>query len=391
MPSPTTANTHLPLPTLLSQTLVAFTIECDNEFEHKMPHRTTLSTLPAKTGGGPWLVSLVMFSNFMQFVAEQGIKVGDLQRQARTAKLSLDGMQRWGYVIVAPDPADSRPKPPLRDWIIRPAAKGRQAQQVWRSLFAIIEQRWHARFGKRQIDLLRDSLQALVRQFDLDLPEYLPVLGYGLVTEVPDFQRKSGLTHPTAVATLPLSALLSQVLLIFTLDFERESALSLAIGANVMRILPDQGVSIRDLPRLAGVSKEAIKMSLSFLEKRGYVVVAPDPAAAKTGPVKTKRIRLTARGRAAQADYHQRLGAIEANWQSRFGKEVISNLRNALEPLVGEPKLGEPKLGKPKAELSPLFQGLKPHPDGWRASIPQPETLPHHPMVLHRGGYPDGS
>jgi hypothetical protein len=27
----------------------------------------------------------------------------------------------------------------------------------------------------------------------------------------------------------------------------------------------------------------------------------------------------------------------------------------------------------------------------WRASVPNPETLPHYPMVLHRGGYPDGS
>ena len=31
----------LPLPTLLSQPLVAYTIEFDNEAEHRMPHRTT--------------------------------------------------------------------------------------------------------------------------------------------------------------------------------------------------------------------------------------------------------------------------------------------------------------------------------------------------------------
>jgi hypothetical protein len=32
---------HLPLPALLSQALVAFTIEFDNEFERQVPHRTT--------------------------------------------------------------------------------------------------------------------------------------------------------------------------------------------------------------------------------------------------------------------------------------------------------------------------------------------------------------
>ena len=31
---------QLPLPALLSQALVSFTIELDNEFEHQMPHRT---------------------------------------------------------------------------------------------------------------------------------------------------------------------------------------------------------------------------------------------------------------------------------------------------------------------------------------------------------------
>ena len=35
--------------------------------------------------------------------------------------------------------------------------------------------------------------------------------------------------------------------------------------------------------------------------------------------------------------------------------------------------------------------GLQPYPDGWRAKVRAPETLPHHPMVLHRGGFPDGS
>ncbi|MGB7741631.1 MAG: hypothetical protein WBL41_02645 [Terracidiphilus sp.] len=40
---------------------------------------------------------------------------------------------------------------------------------------------------------------------------------------------------------------------------------------------------------------------------------------------------------------------------------------------------------------SPLLQGLHPYPDNWRASLPMPEVLPHFPMVLHRGGFPDGS
>lgn len=51
---------RLPLSALLSQVLVAFTIECDNEFERQMPHRTSNYGSTAGQGAGPWLVSMAM-------------------------------------------------------------------------------------------------------------------------------------------------------------------------------------------------------------------------------------------------------------------------------------------------------------------------------------------
>ena len=47
---------RLPLPALLSQLLVAFTIEFDNEFERQTPHRTTNH---GGVPGAPWLVSIL--------------------------------------------------------------------------------------------------------------------------------------------------------------------------------------------------------------------------------------------------------------------------------------------------------------------------------------------
>jgi hypothetical protein len=49
---------------LLSRALVAFTIEADNEAEHRMPHRTTSQGRSAGAPG-PWLVSLVMWENWL--------------------------------------------------------------------------------------------------------------------------------------------------------------------------------------------------------------------------------------------------------------------------------------------------------------------------------------
>jgi len=118
----------LPLPTLLSRLLIAFTTEFDNEAEHRLEHRTTLDGAGGR-GRGPWLVSQAMWANFMQFVGEDGVslrQVGDL-----AGLTNLAGLERWGYITVRPDPADQRPAPPRRDWIVRPTRAGRRAQEVW--------------------------------------------------------------------------------------------------------------------------------------------------------------------------------------------------------------------------------------------------------------------
>jgi hypothetical protein len=147
-----------PLPTLLSQVLVAFTIEFDNEAEHQVSHRTTTGR-----DGGPrgasWLASQVMWSNVMQFVSAEGILVRDLHSRARTRRDSLTGLQRWGYVDLKPDPSDGRISPPRGDLVVRATAGGRRAQVVWRPLAGQTEERWRLRFGSDNIRQLRESLQ----------------------------------------------------------------------------------------------------------------------------------------------------------------------------------------------------------------------------------------
>ncbi|MGO4884252.1 MAG: hypothetical protein ACLP59_26045 [Bryobacteraceae bacterium] len=353
----------LPLPSLLSQVLVSFTIECDNESEHRTAHTTTRYGSAGGARQGPWLVSM----NCMRFVGPEGITVRELERRART-QTNLNGIERWGYITIAPDPADARPKPPLKDWVIHATLKCRIAQEVWRPLSSEIEQRWEARFGKDEIDGLRESLRAVVRQIDPNLPDCLPILKYGLVSEGPDPKLGPRVGNDD-IDSLPLAALLSRVLLAFAMEFERESDLSLAICADVLRVLDEKGVLVRDLPLLSGVSKEAIAMAFGILQKKRGMVVEPDPRGSRA-----KIARLTTKGRAAQEAYRELLATIEGRWQVRFGKDAIRALRLRLARLV-----------------QPLFQALEPYPGGWRAKVRKPETLPHYPMVLHRGGFPDGS
>jgi DNA-binding MarR family transcriptional regulator len=371
----------LPLPTVLSRLLIAFTIEFDNEAEHRLEHRTTLGAAGG-TGRGPWLVSQAMWANFMQFVAGDGVPLHEVDDLARITNLA--GLQRWGYVVVEPDPAEGRPAPPRRDWIVRPTRAGRGAQEMWEPLAGIIEDRWRARFGAAAITAVRDALQALATQFGAGLPRYLPVVKN---------QMFAGIAHlrprPPAggESSADLSVLLSQVLLAFTLEFERESAVSLAIAADALRVLTGDGVRIRELPYLTGVSKEALSMAAGILTRRSCAVVGPDPEASRG-----KLIRLTPRGRSAQDEYIRLLDVVEQRWRARFGPGTIDTLRRSLLSVIEQRDGGRPRLS----------QGLQPYPDGWRARGPylrqttavldDPSgALPHYPMVLHRGGWPDGS
>ena len=112
LPRPSAA-AERPWPVLLSQLLVAFTIELDNEFEHQFPHRTTRGPA-AGSRRGPWLVSLAMWSNLMRFIPPDGVCVAGLPaltgltREATETQLTRMS-KWWGYLTVGPDPADRRP------------------------------------------------------------------------------------------------------------------------------------------------------------------------------------------------------------------------------------------------------------------------------------------
>jgi DNA-binding MarR family transcriptional regulator len=185
--------------------------------------------------------------------------------------------------------------------------------------------------------------------------------------------------HDT-VSPLPpsaaLSPLLGGVLLAFTVEFESGSRLSLPISATSLRVLEPPGTLVGDLPRLTGVSREANAMCTGWLERHGCAVVEP-VASGRRGKV----VRLTPKGEKAQQKYRRLLALTGESWQSTYGADVVAALRAALEDVVGDGTYTS----------SPLAAGLVPYPDNWRSKVRRPETLPHHPMVLHRGGCPDGS
>ncbi len=370
----------LPLSTLLSQPLVAHTIELDNEFERRF----------AETGQRARVASVVMWSNFLRFVGD-GITVGALPEAAGLPKArvlsTVGGMERWRYVFVAPASVRRPPKVKregrgsgraLRsEWVVRPTPAGRKAQEIWPRLFDEVDTRWAQRFGVDVVGDLSDLLRSVVGRLDVELPEYVPIVASSDGMAAGFSPREKGIAGESRGH---LSAVLSQVLLAYTLDFERASELSLPLGSNFVRVLDEAGVHVGELPRAAGVSKEATSIALRFLTKGGFVVVEGTSAP-------TKRARLTAKGREVQKGLRARHTEVEKGWRRRFGAGDVGRLRSSLESVLTHPDLS---------------RGLHPHPGGWRASKPYRDrtealvkdprsVLPHYPLVLHRGGWPDGS
>jgi hypothetical protein len=196
----------LPLSALLSQVLTAFTIELDNEFEHRMPHRTTMLGPTPGARYTPWLVSMVMWLNCMQFVDEKGISVGNLTKAARTAT-NLNGMARWGYLTIEPVGGGTR-------GFVHAKPAGLKAREVWKPLFAEIETRWQERFGEQTIKLLKERLSDVSGKIELNLPDCMPVLGYGLFSGKSAYEMRSLKQneddHGPSLPVLLSRALLSQ-------------------------------------------------------------------------------------------------------------------------------------------------------------------------------------
>ncbi len=93
---------------------------------------------------------------------------------------------------------------------------------------------------------------------------------------------------------------------------------------------PD-GSRLTDLAERAHMTKQSVGEVASDLEQRGYIERVPDP-----GDGRAKIIRLTERGREAQALGRGLIDEIEHDWAERFGPDRVAALRDALEVITAE-------------------------------------------------------
>ena len=300
---------NAPLPALCSAPLIGFT----RDYEHR--------------GIGP---PLPLWASFLRVMPDDGLRRVDIAAAARISRRAvsaiLTGCDRAGLIAVEAGAGRGAA-------VVKLTAAGRRARDAGRDMLQATEADWLSKYPP--VRPLRAALTELVQQLDLELPHF--PIGYGPVDDsvtgggarpavdgppripshgqdwVPVLRN-----DPSNVDTLPLTALLSQALVAFAIDFEHEGV-SLPTCVAWQQI-PDDGIAVRDLPDGSP--------NPSGWARHGFAEIVPSP------PTVRSTITLTARAKAVRDDYLRRASAIETAWRGRFGDELVSRLRKALHDLV---------------------------------------------------------
>jgi predicted transcriptional regulator len=335
----------------LSWLWTAWVIECDNAFEAESAERL----------GHAFRISFAMWANGLRLVDDDGIAVAEVQRRAR-ARCNLPGLERWGWIAIGDHPDSPRPgygssRGVRGETMVAPTRAGRLACELWPRVLERVEERRRERFGATAIDALDAACREPRPGAPWALPEIHPTDGFRTtLVEGPSKDRDG----------VPLIARLSQTLTALTVRHEHNSAVSVPLAANVLRVVDTDVVPITDLPARSGISREAIAMAVRYLTRQGFLR-GEQPRA----------VELTAKGTAALAQYYARVDGVGGGALRDALGELVSNteaLRAALTPPPG------------------CWRAEKPYLARTRRLLDAPtKHLPWHPMVLHRGGWPDGS
>ncbi len=316
--------------------------------------------------------SLEMHANLLRHISDDGVDVRDTPALARVSKRAAHSniviAERRGWIVHG---GETGKRLALTD-------AGRSIREGCERGVVAAETAWRERFGGDVVARLRDGLEALVGQFDLELPHY--PAGYGpadssvtggvagrwgrrhalRVKGLPGMVFDPAAEHEAAerweeesggrlyvretgqdwrpvprgegdtVSELSLFALLSQALMAFAIDYEGCGGLALARSGNILGYIGDEGVDVAlRVSRSRGSTRSLpANSTLAALERHAYAVVAVDQSDKRNG-----RVTLTEKGRLVRDAYDDIVVAIEERWKRRYGTALVHGLRSALNSM----------------------------------------------------------
>lgn len=306
--------TVLPLPVSLSRVLAHVTADAE-----------------ARAGVGETVPSLAVWSNVLRCVAaQQGLDEKSLASEARIstrlAVAAVTGAVRRGWIVA--EPADGKKRR------LSLAPQGAAAAHLWPGVLSSVDAEWAG-------SDLRIALESLVAQLRFELPHYPASYGTAdpSATGGPFMYmraRKDDLpahgvdwkpverSDASNVAGLSITALLSQALMAFTIDYEDNFPWPLASTLNVLVHIGAR-CRLSELPAGHGITAKG----KSLLERHLIVDVTP---IAGSKP-KDFDVKPSFRGNQVLQHHPSRLAAVEKEWDDRYGN-VAGDLRSALEPIA---------------------------------------------------------
>lgn len=296
----------LPLSALLSQVLISLSLEFERAGAGRPP-------TPALDG----------WSNLLRCIGGDGVvarQLPELTRlSTRAVRARVGNAVRRDWIRIASG------KPGSAAATLAPTESGLTVRKAWPGLAEQAERAWCARIGG-DADALRHSLQRLVGGLDLELPHFPAAYGaadQSITGHNGQDWRPVRRVGADTVAGLGLSALLSQALVAYTMDYEADGG-SLALNANVLRLLSRARRPLAELPRVQADG-------MSALERHGYLERYRDG--------RTILIRLTPRGEKTHDGYRPRLAQLDQRWDREYG---VAALRTVLESIVSRLHLDLP-------------------------------------------------
>ena len=303
----------LPLPVMLSRVLGQLTSEVE-----------------AAAGVGGKVPSLAVWSNVVRCVAEAGPAGLDEKALRAAARISsrhataaVTGSVRWGWITAEGTGKQRR---------LELGDAGRHAAKTWPDQLAALDTEWKQ-------SPLRHGLEELVGQLELELPHFPASYGPAdpSATGAPFIRPEKpleGVVHGTdwkpvrraegdTVSFLPITALLSQALMAFTIDYENKFPWPLHSTLTRLAHIGVEPKPLAELPDGHGITGAG----KSLLERHLIVEVTTDSA-------KRKLVALTDRGVQVKQHHPGRLQTVETAWRERYGDKLVDDLRNALTPLA---------------------------------------------------------
>lgn len=262
--------------------------------------------------GRPPLPPIDLWANLLRAVGPEGNDRRNLPTLLRLSKRAvrtrLATAVRLGWV--------EEQKASRGNATVRLTPRGAAVATRWQPLQQAAESRWDDAVGIECSANLRAALQALVAVFPIEHPHY--AAGYGLAdasitggngVDWKPVPRGIGDT----VSGLPLSALVAQALVAFSMHYEEQSPVAFPLSRDVICRIPPAGLPLRQLGASPGVSA---------LIRHGLLQVS--------GAGASQVASLTPRGVAVSSSYESRVRDVEEIWRQRFGAAKVTALVHAL-------------------------------------------------------------